>query len=456
MSINMKFYRPKPMIFPICILLILVGNTPAKPQSAATVLGLKELFMLADTESKTIKIFEAAVNAAEQDISVAKNATLPDIAFSASASYNGNAWVSDRDFSNGQTFASPHFGNSFSIEASQTVFAGGSIFNEIKAREIGKEIAEWELAGHRQDVYFLLAGYYLDLYKYRNLLEVYDRNMEQTMQVIDDMRARESAGLVLDNDITRYEVQYRNLEYKRTELLSSIRIYNDKIVTMLELPAGTEIYPDTTLLCSYMPRPEESEVQDMASELSPLLNKNRLNIDYLSRKEKVAKAGFMPDIRIIAGDNLNGPITYEIPVLDNNINTWYVGIGLSFNIGGLYKTPREVSRLRTTIQQARMELSSSEENVSHDVRAAYIRYLDSFELLKTQEKSLELASRNYDVMSYRYNNDLVLVTDLADADNLKLSAEIQLVNAQINIIYSYCRLLYAAGTLNNGQKTGNE
>ena len=203
----MKFYRPKPMIFPVCILLILVGNTPAKPQSAATVLGLKELFMLADTESKTIKIFEAAVNAAEQDISVAKNATLPDIAFSASASYNGNAWVSDRDFSNGQTFASPHFGNSFSIEASQTVFAGGSIFNEIKAREIGKEIAEWELAGHRQDVYFLLAGYYLDLYKYRNLLEVYDRNMEQTMQVIDDMRARESAGLVLDNDITRYEVQ---------------------------------------------------------------------------------------------------------------------------------------------------------------------------------------------------------------------------------------------------------
>lgn len=59
-------------------------------------------------------------------------------------------------------------------------------------------------------------------------------------------------------------------------------------------------------------------------------------------------------------------------------------------------------------------------------------------------------------MSYRYNNDLVLVTDLADADILKLSAEIQLVNAQINIIYSYCRLLYAAGTLNNGQKTGNE
>lgn len=447
----------KPEIFlPVlaCILLLSTATVPAASQPSK-VITLDELFTLADSGSKTIKIYEAAVTGAEQDISVAKNATLPEIVFSASASYNGDAWVSDRDFSNGQTFASPHFGNSFSVEASQTVFAGGSIFNEIKAKEIGKEIAEWDLAGHRQDVYFLLAGYYLDLYKYRNLLEVYDRNMEQTMQVIDDMRARESAGIALDNDITRYEVQYRNLEYKRTELLSSIKIYNDKIVTMLGLPAATEILPDTTLLYSDMPKPEELAFQDMASEQSPLLNKNRLNIDLLSRKEKVARAGFMPRISIIAGDNLNGPITYEIPVLDNNINIWYVGVGLSFSIGNLYKTPREVSRIQTAMQQARLELSSSEDNVSHDVRAAYIRYLDSFELLRTQEKSLELASENYDVISKRYTNDLILVTDLVDADNLKLSAEVQLVNAQINIIYSYCRLLHAAGALNNGQQFEN-
>lgn len=113
-------------------------------------------------------------------------------------------WVSDRDFSNGQTFASPHFGNSFSIEASQVIFAGGSIHHQVKALEAQQKIAEWDLAAHRQEVYFLLTGYYLDLYKYRNLLTVYDRNIEQTLQVIRDMRAREAAGVALDNDITRY------------------------------------------------------------------------------------------------------------------------------------------------------------------------------------------------------------------------------------------------------------
>ena len=429
-----------------CLLLICPASLHA--QQTARIMSLNELFSLADTQSKTIKIYESVVSGAEKDISVAKNAYLPSVEFSASATFNGNAWVADRDFSNGHSFSSPHFGNNFAIEASQVVFAGGAIHYNIKALEIQKRIREWELASHKQDVYFLLTGYYLDLYKYRNLLTVYDRNMEQTRQVIRDMHAREAAGVALNNDITRYEVQYQNLQYKRTELVSSINICNDKLVTMLELPKDTEILPDTTLLSSNMPKPVEAEFQDIAYKNSPILNKNRLALDMLSKKEKVIKSGYMPQISIIAGDNLKGPITYEIPVLDNNINTWYVGVGLKFNIGNIYKLPKYLSRLRSSVEQSHNELASAEESVSLDVNAAYTRYLDSFELLKTQEKSLQLACENYDVIANRYANDLVLVTDLVDADNLRLSAEVQYVNAQINVIYNYYKLIYSTGSLN--------
>lgn len=92
---------------------------PAEPSQRF--MSLNELYSLADSRSKTIKIYEAAVEGAEKDISVAKNAYLPNIDLTASATYNGNAWVADRDFSNGQTFTSPHFGNSYAIEA----LAGG-------------------------------------------------------------------------------------------------------------------------------------------------------------------------------------------------------------------------------------------------------------------------------------------------------------------------------------------
>lgn len=428
-----------------CIFSCAVAGVSA--QVTERIMTLDELYALADTQSTTIKIFETALVGAEQDISVARNATLPTIDFSASVSYNGNAWVADRDFSNGQNFATPHFGNDFSIEASQVVFAGGSIRNNIKALEIQKQISEWDLAAHRQEVYFLLTGYYLDLYKYRNLLVVYDRNMAQTLEVIDDMHAREAAGIALDNDITRYEVQYQNLCYKRTELLSSINICNNRLVTMLDLPSQTEILPDTTLLALRLHRSAEADFQDRAVEHSPLLNRSRLTIDMLNQQKRVIRAGYMPQISVIAGDNLYGPITYEIPTLDNNINIWYVGIGLKFSLGNLYKAPKKMARIQSSVLQARNQLTSDEERVELDVRAAYIRYQNSFELLKTQEKSLQLARENYEVIANRYANDLVLVTDLVDADNLRLAAEVQYVNAQINVIYNYCRLLYESGTL---------
>ena len=221
---------------------------------------------------------------------------------------------------------------------------------------------------------------------------------------------------------------------------------------MLDLPPQTEIYPDTTLLDRQLPRSQEQEFQETAFRTSPLLNKNRLALDVLGQKEKVAKSEYMPQITLIAGDNLKGPITYEIPTIDNNINTWYIGVGLKYNIGSLYKNSKSLSRLRTSIEQAQRELASSEEDVTLQVRAAYIRYLDSFELLKTQEKSLQLARENYEVIANRYANDLVLVTDLVDADNLRLSAEVQHVNAQINVIYNYYKLLYTTGSLNATNK----
>jgi outer membrane protein TolC len=73
--------------------------------------------------------------------------------------------------------------------------------------------------------------------------------------------------------------------------------------------------------------------------------------------------------------------------------------------------------------------------------------LETYEQLNTQQKSVELANQNYSVVSNRYKNDMALITDMLDASNAKLSAEVQLANAQINIIFNYYKLLYISGTL---------
>ena len=62
-------------------------------------------------------------------------------------------------------------------------------------------------------------------------------------------------------------------------------------------------------------------------------------------------------------------------------------------------------------------------------------------------KNVELARQNYVVVYNRYKNGVALIADMLDASVAKLSAEQQLVNARVNIIFHYYKLHYISGTL---------
>lgn len=437
----------KKTILVLCFFWILINIKVGAQEQKGQVMSLQQLYERADSCSRSIKTAKVTADVAEANVKVSKNALLPDINFSASASVTGNVWMADRDFSNGQWLHGPHFGNNFALEVMQVVYAGGAIKHNIEATELQAELARLGWTAERQKVRFLLTGYYLNLYKFRNMLKVYDRNIKQTQQVIDDMKAREQQGIALSNDITRYEVQMQNLLYRRTELLSQIDVFNNQLVTTLDLPKEMQIMPDTTLLALTTQEYTEAELQHMADANSPHLKMSETTIDLNRHRQKMAHAGLLPKISLVAADKLQGPITFELPPIDKNINTWYIGVGVAYNIGNLYKSPKEINRSKLAVAEAQTKYTEMQENVSLEVHQAYVNYRNAFELLRTQEKSLQLATENYDVTENRYNNDLVLLIDLLDADNIKLDAEIQYVNARINIIFNYYKLLYVTGTI---------
>lgn len=67
--------------------------------------------------------------------------------------------------------------------------------------------------------------------------------------------------------------------------------------------------------------------------------------------------------------------------------------------------------------------------------------------LETQQKNVQLAQQNYEVVNNRYLNQLALITDMIDASNMKLNAELNEVDARINIAYAYYKMKYITGQL---------
>ncbi|MBQ3699807.1 MAG: TolC family protein [Prevotella sp.] len=429
----------------LALMLVVATVTVAKAQSERR-MTVDDLFQLVESNSKTLQETKISVEFAQKGIEAARAQRLPDVNATLSASYNGNVVVMDRDFTNANGYSSPHFGNSFALEAQQVVYAGGAIDAGIRMAELHRDMA---VAGQRQSSNaqrFLALGQYLDLYKIQNRMQVMQQNIELTARLIDDIRAKHEQGMALKNDVTRYELQMENLRLSLRKLQDQQVVLNHQLCNTLGL-ADVTILPDTTIVAQALGNDNEAVWQQTAIASSPLMEQSQLSTQMAEQQLKLAKSELMPKVAVVAADNFSGPFIYDIPPLDKNINYWYVGVGVKYPISSLFKQNKKVQQARVGIQRSQEHQRVTAETLDNQVQQAYTLYRQSYADLDTQRKSVELARQNYQVVSDRYLNQLALITDMLDASNIRLNAELQEVDARINIVYAYYKMKYIAGVL---------
>ena len=454
----------------LLVSLLLAGGTlwaPAQSQAtegAATSLPvckkenmtISQLFQKVEDNSKSLRTSLSGVEAAHLGIESAKSKKLPDLDASLSFSYIGNALITDRDFSNVHGLKSPHFGNNFAFQAQQVVYAGGVINAGIKLAELGKQQAEIGVKLTRQQIRFIALGQYLDLYKIDNRIKVYEKNIELTRQLIDDIKEKQTHGMALKNDITRYELQMESLKLGLTALRNNRSILNHQLCNTLGMNQDSQmnqgnqeiqIIPDATIADKTYGKEGEAYWQTAGTLNSPLLEQSSNAIRIAEQKEKIAKSDLLPKVAFVAADNFDGPILFELPPVDKNLNVWYVGVGVKYSLSSLFKSNKRIKQAAVETRQAKEAHAVQAEQLNNNVQAAYVQYQQTYVELETQRKSVELAQQNYDVMNARYLSQLALVTDMVDASNLKLNAELSEVDARINIVYAYYRMKYVAGEI---------
>lgn len=427
-----------------------VGAASSLPVSKKENMTISQLFQKVEDNSKSLRTSLSGVEAAHLGIEAAKSKKLPDLDASLSFSYIGNALITDRDFSNVHGLKSPHFGNNFAFQAQQVVFAGGAINAGIKLAELGKQQAEVGVKLTRQQIRFIALGQYLDLYKIDNRIKVYEKNIELTRQLIDDIKEKQTHGMALKNDITRYELQMESLKLGLTALRNNRSILNHQLCNTLGMNQTSQeiqIIPDATIADKTYGKEGEAYWQTAGAQNSPLLEQSSNAIRIAEQKEKIAKSDLLPKVAFVATDNFDGPILFELPPVDKNLNVWYVGVGVKYSLSSLFKSNKRIKQAAVETRQAKEAHAVQAEQLNNNVQAAYVQYQQTYVELETQRKSVELAQQNYDVMNARYLSQLALVTDMVDASNLKLNAELSEVDARINIVYAYYRMKYVAGEI---------
>ena len=125
--------------------------------------------------------------------------------------------------------------NSLGINVNQPVYTGGELTGKIRKSDAIEAIALNHMKVVENDTKMTILRSYLELFKNRNLLGVYDENITITRQLIDEMKARVNQGLMLDNDVIRCDLNLSNLGYDLLTVVNRISNFNYSLLSYLHL-----------------------------------------------------------------------------------------------------------------------------------------------------------------------------------------------------------------------------
>ncbi len=438
----------KSILFKTLLLALCVFTAAPQVQAQDEVknLSVPELFRLTRENHPNLKVSRADIAVARQGVAVARTALLPAVTVGIQASYLGDATIFSSNFSDAVKRDMPHFGNSFAVQATELIWKGNTLQNNIRVQSLKEDIASLSYESNEQNIKLMVLGYYLDLYKMWNQEGVYQKNIALANDQLRNINRLYKEGMVTRNDVIRGELQLSRLGLALNTVQHNRQILNKQLTIVLGLPEATTILPDSSLQNPTFSAGPLAQYKAAANSHPSLLITQKAAETY-EVAGKIINATRLPYLSGFAGNQLQRPITTTVPALDMYANGWSAGLALGFDLDALYKTPQKLAQNRYEQTRARAQSEETRKYLEVAINAAYIKYNEAVTQQSTYVLNKDLAVENYRIMESKYNNQLAILLDLLDASNAKLQSELEFTNAEANIVYTYYKLRKESGQL---------
>lgn len=434
------------------ILILLVSslsgtNSYAQDSIGSKNLTMEQIFDLAVANSEALKITAASSEIAHQKIEIVKLGRLPGITTGLNYGYVSNSEIWNPSFSTHITAQIPHHLTQLSLQASEVVFKGGEINNTIKKATLEEQIVALNHDKNIEDIKFLVMARYLDIYRQINQRKVYVNNAKLSKGRLQNILAMQKQGMVTNNDVLRTKLIISDLELAIRKTDNNIVILDKQLNMVVGLEETVRLTPDSTLIARTQAGKSIDYFLNEAYRENNDLKIAAAEIQVAQTNLKLLGADRYPEISLFAASNFQRPFTNTLPAIDIYYNVWQAGMSIKYNISSVYQSPRKITSGKMQEKQAQHKETLQKQNVDVAVTTAYIKYNEAKDELVTFRDDLKSAEENYRIVEKKYFNQLALLTDMIDAINTKIEAELKVTNAEINVVYSWYQILKATGTL---------
>ncbi|MDQ6469837.1 TolC family protein [Flavobacterium sp. LHD-80] len=411
----------------------------------AKILKLDEAIILGIQNNRQLKIANTDLAIANENVGQAKIAKMPRIGVNGGYTYIGDPKIYEGfyesnisvDYYNHQAFAN--------IISSLPIYAGSAINKRIDQQELLSQMQQSVVKMTEADVKNAITEQYFTLEKLYRQIEVTKQNIINTDLRIRQLQSRVNNGQNIKSDLLRTELQQSNFKVSVFRSTNTIQLISNYLDILIGFPTNTILKP---VVAESMLPTENLNLQESLAEAyqnREEIKRAEIKIKLSESSLSLTKSGFMPNIN--ANLILNTEYPAQWPNYVNLLNYWAAGVSLNWDVSSFYNLKHRISGDRLEIDKSNIALQVTKDQISTEVKNAYVRYAESKENIKTYKKDVELSMSNYKIVKSRYDNDFALISEIVDAELQLNNSRISLVNANLDLIIQYYSLQYAMGKL---------
>lgn len=413
-------------------------------------LSLEEAFVLAEQNSKQLQLDSLKIQSLDFKKKQAQNAMIPVLAVSSSYTRLSNNIepfaISIPAINVNVEFAQivNQYNNRVSLQ--QPIFQGLKNWNTMKAIDQQKLATDLDKQKDQQDIKLNVIQQYYNLYKLQQAKTLLDSNIAQTQVRVNDITKFKNAGLALNNDVMRAELQKTNLLVSKADIESAIDITNFNMCVLLGLDINTKIEVKN-------PETVKDANNTMQSMLSSSYN-DRAELkaqEYRSKAAdyqiKASKSAYMPTINAIGNGYYSNPNQRVFPPEAKFKATWDVGISVSWNIMQLYTARAIVGDAKNQKAQLQQATAQIKDGISMEVNAAYETLKVALLKIDLAQRAIDQATENKRILDNRFGAQVALLSDVLEGDQLLLQAQTNLLNAQADAAIANYKLQRTLGAI---------
>ena len=309
---------------------------------------------------------------------------------------------------------------------------------QAKARMDG-EYSRYDRTG--QNLIFDIIREYYSLLEAEKLIEVDKQQLEQSRQNVEKIEAFVEVGIAIEADVATARVQQASDELAVINDLNNMDLAKANLAVLMgfnpDVPFSVVDEPDyERYIQTGLIETEEISVNDAASqaleyrtELVELMA-NKAVLEWaltLARLQRWPKITADCDYNLWIDDYLR-----ERNALKNNKN-WNVSARVTYTIFDGGKTRRTVQRADIAMQRMDESVSDMERNIILEVYQAYLNLERSRKSLDITSVQVEDAKMSLDVTQGRYDQQMIILLELLDAQ----ARYAQSLTNQVRAFYDY-------------------